>query len=112
MPIGYFDVPCLHPLSFVHSNSHAFRWSTTNHSSLEFFTTRTGRSLFLSGGNHLFFLTKKKENQQIVVYGNPTPSDLLFMDSALFSFPASKASSTLSSTVSDAESAPPELVIS
>lgn len=57
----------------------------------------------------MFFLTKKKENQQIVVYGNPTPSDLLFMDSALFSFPASKASSTLSSTVSDAESAPPEL---
>ena len=44
-----------------------------------------------------------------MVYGNPTPSDLLFMDSALFSFPASKASSTLSSTVSDAESAPPEL---
>ena len=49
------------------------------------------------------------KNQQIV--GNPTPSDLLFMDSALFSFPASKASSTLSSTVSDAESAPPELAL-
>jgi hypothetical protein len=60
-------------------------------------------------GGILCFSWKKIENQQIVVYGNPTPSDLLFMDSALFSFPASKASSTLSSTVSDAESAPPEL---
>lgn len=43
----------------------------------------------------------------IVIYGNPTSSDLQFMDSASFSFPSSKSSSsTLSSTVSDAESAP------
>ena len=36
------------------SFSHAFRWSKTNKSSLDFFTTRTGRTLFLSGGNTLF----------------------------------------------------------
>jgi hypothetical protein len=35
------------------SFSHAFRWSTTKKSSLDLFTTRTGRTLFLSGGNHL-----------------------------------------------------------
>lgn len=46
-------------------------------------------------------------DNQIVVYGNTTPSDLRFMHSAPFSFPSS--SSTLSSTSSDAESAPPEL---
>ena len=47
--------------------------------------------------------------KQIVVYGNPTPSDLRFMHSDPFSFPSKSSSSTLSSTRSDAESAPPEL---
>jgi len=43
----------------------------------------------------------KKTN--LVLYGNPTPSDLLFFESS------SLTSSTLSSTRSDAQSAPPEL---
>lgn len=56
--------------------------------------------------------TKKKKremnNQNWVVYGNLTPSDLAFFldESTAFS---SSTSSTLSSTRSDAQSAPPEL---
>lgn len=45
-------------------------------------------------------------NNSLVLYGNPTPSDLLFLESPSFS---SSTSSTLSSTRSDAQSAPPEL---
>ena len=37
------SIPLCCPFSFVHlSFSHAFRWSTTNHNSLKFFTTPTG----------------------------------------------------------------------
>ena len=36
-------------------DSRAFPWSTTKHSSLTFFTTRTGRSLFLSCLGGIFF---------------------------------------------------------
>ena len=50
-------------------------------------------------------------NHSMVLYGDPTPSDLLFMQSSPISFPSTSASSTLSSnsTRSDAQSAPPEL---
>lgn len=44
----------------------------------------------------------------MVLYGNPTPSDLHFMVDESLSF-SSSTSSTLSSTRSDAQSAPPEL---
>jgi hypothetical protein len=45
-------------------------------------------------------------NNQLIVYGDPTPSDLLFMKTETISF---NTSSTISSTRSDAQSAPPEL---
>ena len=47
---GIKRIPLCCPFLFVHlSFSHAFRWSTTNHSSLQFFTTHIGRSLYLEG---------------------------------------------------------------
>nr|YP_010833515.1 hypothetical protein QLP06_mgp098 [Jatropha curcas]WFG81141.1 hypothetical protein [Jatropha curcas] len=49
------------------------------------------------------------ENDELVLYGNPTPSDIEFLHSNPFSFPSISSSSTLSSTRSDAQSAPPEL---
>lgn len=45
-------------------------------------------------------------NKSLVLYGNPTPSDFMVDESLSFS---SSTSSTLSSTRSDAQSAPPEL---
>ena len=50
-------------------------------------------------------------NHSMVLYGDPTPSDLLFMQSTPIYFPSRSASSTLSSnsSKSDAQSAPPEL---
>ena len=50
-----------------------------------------------------------KNNSLLLYYGSPTPSDMEFMDSHPFSFPSASTSSTLSSTRSDAQSAPPEL---
>jgi len=47
-------------------------------------------------------------NKSLVLYGNPTPSDLHFLVDESLSF-SSSTSSTLSSTRSDAQSAPPEL---
>ena len=49
------------------------------------------------------------ETNELVLYGNPTPSDIQFMHSHPFSFPSISSASTLSSTMSDAQSAPPEL---
>ena len=50
-------------------------------------------------------------DNDLVLYGNPTPSDLQFLHDNPFSFPSttSSFSSTLSSTRSNAVSAPPEL---
>ena len=48
-------------------------------------------------------------NNYFELYGAPTPSDLHFMESATSSFPSASSTSTLSSTSSDAQSAPPEL---
>jgi len=48
-------------------------------------------------------------NHSFELYGAPTPSDLHFMQSSTSSFPSASSTSTLSSTRSDAQSAPPEL---
>lgn len=47
--------------------------------------------------------------EQIVLYGHATSSDLDFMESNPLSFPSTSTASTLSSTRSDGQSAPPEL---
>jgi hypothetical protein len=55
---------------------------------------------------HLFFTM---QNAPIILYGNPTLSDLDYiMEPSFTSFP-SEATSTSSSTLSDAQSAPPDL---
>lgn len=46
--------------------------------------------------------------QQIELFGNTTLSDLKFMETSSF-FPSTKGPAIISSTMSDAESAPPEL---
>lgn len=53
---------------------------------------------------------KEKMNQRyLVLYGHTTPSDLDLLESSPPSFPSTSTASTLSSTGSDAQSAPPEL---
>lgn len=46
---------------------------------------------------------------QMILYGSPTPSDLEFLVDEGFSLSSGGTSTTLSSTRSDAQSAPPEL---
>lgn len=53
--------------------------------------------------------TSSNYSNELVLYGNPTPSDIQFMHSPPFSFPSTSSASPLSSTMSDAQSAPPEL---
>lgn len=47
--------------------------------------------------------------ESIVLYGQTTISDLEFMESYSLSFPSTSSADSLCSTMSDAESAPPEL---
>ena len=49
------------------------------------------------------------KRRAIILYGDPTPSDFEFLRSDPISFPSASSTSTLSATMSDAQSAPPEV---
>lgn len=64
------------------------------------------KSLFFGGSRAQFHKCNVMDSKSLVLYGHPTPSDIQFMYDSRGSW---TTSTTISSTRSDAESAPPEL---